>query len=60
MANQSVLPGNLVVIVEPQSIYRGYKGIVQRISGQKAAVLFEGGCWDKLITLPINSLKVSH
>ncbi len=60
MANLPVLPGNVVVIVEPESIYRGYRGIVQRISGQKAAVLFEGGCWDKLITLPIKSIEVIH
>ncbi|MEB3304604.1 MAG: NAD(P)H dehydrogenase subunit NdhS [Cyanobacteriota bacterium] len=54
-----VLPGCTVKVIDPSSIYRGYKGIVQRLSGDKAAVLFEGGCWDKLVTLPLGSLELS-
>ena len=46
-----VLPGSEVKVVDPCSIYRGYTGIVQRVSGQRAAVLFEGGNWDKLVTM---------
>jgi hypothetical protein len=30
---------------------------VQRISGSRAAVLFEGGNWDKLITVPLTTLE---
>jgi hypothetical protein len=30
---------------------------VQRISGSRAAVLFEGGNWDKLITMPLKQLE---
>jgi hypothetical protein len=30
---------------------------VQRISGDRAAVLFEGGNWDKLVTMPLNRLE---
>jgi hypothetical protein len=30
---------------------------VQRISGTRAAVLFEGGNWDKLVTMPIQLLE---
>ena len=52
----SILPGSTVVVENSCSIYKGYKGFVQRISGDKAAVLFEGGNWDKLITLPIKDL----
>lgn len=52
-----ILPGSTVVVADSSSIYRGYKGIVQRLSGQRAAVLFEGGCWDKLVTLPLKSLQ---
>ena len=40
-----------------QSIYDGYRGFVQRISGSRAAVLFEGGNWDKLITVPLTTLE---
>ena len=54
-----ILPGSTVVVNDDSSIYRGYKGFVQRISGDKAAVLFEGGNWDKLITLPIKSLLLA-
>jgi hypothetical protein len=54
-----ILPGNTVTVSDATSIYRGYKGIVQRLSGNRAAVLFEGGCWDKLVTLPVSSLELS-
>lgn len=54
-----ILPGSTVTVSDQTSIYRGYKGIVQRLSGPRAAVLFEGGCWDKLVTLPLGSLKLS-
>jgi hypothetical protein len=30
---------------------------VQRISGRSAAVLFEGGNWDKLVTMPLGTLQ---
>ena len=51
-----ILPGNTVTVNNPESIYNGYEGFVQRISGDKAAVLFEGGNWDKLLTLPLKDL----
>ena len=53
-----ILPGTTVTVSDPTSIYRGYVGFVQRISGNNAAVLFEGGNWDKLITLPLKNLVV--
>ena len=59
MAASVILPGSTVLVSDPTSIYRGYKGIVQRLSGSRAAVLFEGGCWDKLVTLPLRSLVLS-
>jgi hypothetical protein len=40
-----------------RSIYNGYRGFVQRISGNRAAVLFEGGNWDKLVTMPLSTLE---
>ena len=41
-----ILPGATVKVVDATSIYNGYTGFVQRISGDRAAVLFEGGNWD--------------
>lgn len=54
-----ILPGSTVMVNDIRSIYNGYTGFVQRISGDKAAVLFEGGNWDKLITLPIENLDLA-
>ena len=52
-----ILPGSTVRITDPRSIYNGYQGFVQRISGSNAAVLFEGGKWDKLVTFPLKTLS---
>jgi hypothetical protein len=60
MASESpapILPGTTVVVSDVRSIYNGYRGFVQRISGRRAAVLFEGGNWDKLITVPLTTLQ---
>ena len=56
--NQIILPGSTVIVTNSTSIYYGYKGFVQRISGNKAAVLFEGGNWDKLLTIPLNEITL--
>ena len=56
---EPILPGATVTVTNQNSIYNGYVGFVQRISGDKAAVLFEGGNWDKLLTLPIKDLLKS-
>ena len=56
MSKSPILPGSTVTVDDQASIYNGYEGFVQRISGNSAAVLFEGGNWDKLITFPIKSL----
>ncbi|MFW6731877.1 MAG: NAD(P)H dehydrogenase subunit NdhS [Synechococcus sp.] len=52
-----ILPGSTVRVVDPRSIYYSYLGFVQRLSGRRAAVLFEGGNWDKLVTLPVSQLS---
>ena len=52
-----ILPGSTVTVEDARSIYNGYTGFVQRISGDRAAVLFEGGNWDKLVTLRLKDLK---
>ena len=58
-AKDPILPGTTVTVINEESIYNGYEGFVQRISGNKAAVLFEGGNWDKLLTLPLKDLLKS-
>ena len=59
MASTPILPGSTVVVRDRRSIYNGYRGFVQRISGSQAAVLFEGGNWDKLVTLPLAAIEAS-
>ena len=58
-STKPILPGCVVMVKDHKSIYMGYKGFVQRVTKKKAAVLFEGGNWDKLITFPLNQLELS-
>ena len=53
-----ILPGSLVVVKDVNSIYRGYKGFVQRVTSKTAAGLFEGGNWDKLVTFKLTNLEI--
>ena len=59
-SKEPILPGTTVTVKNQESIYNGYVGFVQRISGDKAAVLFEGGNWDKLLTLPLKDLAQTN
>ena len=53
-----ILPGTTVIVSDETSIYRGYRGFVQRISGDKAAVLFDTLTpWDKMVTFRISDLE---
>lgn len=52
-----IFPGSIVQVTNPEDIYYRFQGIVQRISDGKAAVLFEGGNWDKLITFRLTELE---
>ena len=52
-----ILPGTTVTVNNPASIYKGYVGFVQRISGDIAAVLFDNySPWEKMINFPIKDL----
>lgn len=52
-----ILPGSIVRVINANDIYHHYQGLVQRVSDGKAAVLFEGGNWDKLITFQLSELE---
>ena len=58
LSTKPILPGSLVLVKDTNSIYKGYKGFVQRVTKKSAAVLFEGGNWDKLITFQQTSLEI--
>jgi len=58
LSTKPILPGSFVVVKDTNSIYRGYKGFVQRVTKKRAAVLFEGGNWDKLITFQLTNLEI--
>lgn len=53
-----ILPGSAVRVVNASDTYYGFQGQVQRVSDGKAAVLFEGGNWDKLVTFRLAELEV--
>ena len=56
--SKPILPGSIVKVKDDNSIYKGYKGFVQRVTKRRAAVLFEGGNWDKLITFSLKNLEL--
>ena len=58
LSTKPILPGSFVIVKDVNSIYRGYKGFVQRVTKNRAAVLFEGGNWDKLITFQLANLEI--
>ena len=53
-----ILPGAAVRVTNPDDTYYSFEGLVQRVSDGKAAILFEGGNWDKLITFQLSELEV--
>ena len=58
LPNKPILPGYIVIVKDVNSIYKGYKGFVQRVTKKSAAVLFEGGNWDKLVTFQLTNLEI--
>ena len=53
-----ILPGTTVTINDPNSIYNGYVGFVQRCTKKTASVLFDNySPWEKLVTFRISELK---
>ena len=55
---EMILPGSTVTVTNETSIYRGYEGCVQRISGNDVAVLMDSHTpWDKMITFRMSDLE---
>ncbi len=54
-----ILPGSPVRVVNPGDMYYGFQGQVQRLTDGRAAVLFEGGNWDKLVTFALKDLALA-
>lgn len=52
-----ILPGATVKVINPNDTYYCFEGLVQRISDGRAAVLFEGGNWDKLVTFMLSEVE---
>lgn len=52
-----ILPGATVKVINSNDTYYLFEGLVQRVGDGKAAVLFEGGNWDKLITFQLSELE---
>jgi hypothetical protein len=53
-----ILPGSTVQVANVDDTYYCFEGLVQRVGDGKAAVLFEGGNWDKLITFNLSELQL--
>ena len=52
-----ILPGATVRVTNSEDTYFQFQGIVQRVTDNKAAVLFEDGNWDKLVTFKLAELE---
>ncbi|MBF2098931.1 MAG: DUF3252 domain-containing protein [Gloeomargaritaceae cyanobacterium C42_A2020_066] len=50
-------PGASVRVKNPGDVYYGFRGQIQRMADGRAAVLFEGGNWDKLVTFRPEDLE---
>ena len=52
-----ILPGATVKVINPDDTFFRFQGLVQRVTDGKAAVLFEDGNWDKLVTFQLSELE---
>ncbi|WP_309730892.1 NAD(P)H dehydrogenase subunit NdhS [Chamaesiphon sp. OTE_75_metabat_556] len=53
-----ILPGSTIRVKNNNDIYYNFQGLVQRITDGKAAVLFEGGNWDKMVTFRLSEIEL--
>ena len=53
-----LLPGQPVTVTNANDTYYRFQGQVQRVVDGKAAVIFGGGNWEKIVTFSVNDLTV--
>ena len=53
-----ILPGSTIRVKNSNDIYYGFQGLVQRVTDGKAAIIFEGGNWDKMVTFRLSELEL--
>ncbi len=58
MEEPLIYPGIAVRVINPADTYYLFEGQVQRVTDDHAAVLFEGGNWDKLVSFRLAELEV--
>ncbi len=58
MEEPLIYPGIAVRVINPADTYYLFEGQVQRVTDDHAAVLFEGGNWDKLVSFRLTELEV--
>uniref|UniRef100_A0A0F7CYV2 Chlororespiratory reduction31 n=1 Tax=Erodium gruinum TaxID=337380 RepID=A0A0F7CYV2_9ROSI len=52
-----LVPGMIAIVMNPESPFYMYCGVVQRIGDGKGVVLFDGGNWDRLVTFGLEELE---
>lgn len=58
MTASIILPGSAVRVVNSADpYYYGFEGQVQRIVDGRAAVIFGGGNWEKIVTFRLKELE---
>jgi NAD(P)H dehydrogenase subunit S len=53
-----ILPGSTIRVTNSNDIYYNFQGFVQRVTDGKAAVIFENGNWDKMVTFRLSELEL--
>lgn len=56
--SQLLLPGQPVKVINSSDTYYRFQGQVQRVVDGKAAVIFGGGNWEKVVTFNVDDLRV--
>lgn len=57
MQTPLLLPGSTVRVTNPSDTYYQFEGQVQRVSDGRAAVIFGGGNWIKIVTFRLRELE---
>ncbi len=52
-----LLPGTTVRVTNQKDTYFQFEGQIQRVSDGKAAVIFGGGNWNKIVTFRLSELE---